>query len=266
MDKKIQKKQNNTGVKIFSTSKGINVIKSPMKAQILSLLEKNEMSFDRIVEYTGKSKSTVSEHLQALVDDKVIGYRPDPEDRRRKIFYIKSQHLGDVSPIKELEEGAEHYFAGISNYKDPFEFFRLMFRTIRVALLQEGINIDPLLHQAGMKVGDAVYKDLESKDTNEFIKNIAEFWEGNKLGRVKVRSMEPLVINAYDCWECKDLPQIGRSACAFDSGILESIFSKHFGHSVGADEVKCYAKGDDYCCFVIKEKELGKTEYKSLTS
>ena len=254
MDKKIQKKQKNTGVKLFSTPEGINVIKSPMKAQILSLLEKNEMSFDRIVEHTGKSKSTVSEHLQALVDDEIIDYRPDPEDRRRKIFYIKSRHLGDVSSINELEEGAEHYFAGLSNYKDPFEFFRLMFRTIRVALLKEGINIDPLLHQAGMKVGETVYKDLESPDTDKFVKNIAEFWERNKLGRVKIKSMEPIVINAYDCFECEDLPKIGRSACAFDSGILESIFSKHFGHGVNADEVKCYAKGDDYCCFVIKEK------------
>jgi predicted hydrocarbon binding protein len=266
MAKKNQKKQKNTGVKLFSTDEGINVIKSPMKAQILSLLEKNEMSFDRIVEHTGKSKSTVSEHLQALVDDGIIDYRPDPEDRRRKIFYIKSRHLGDVSSIKELEEGAEHYFSGMSNYKDPFEFFRLMFRTIRVALLKEGINIDPLLHQAGIKVGETVYNDLESSDTDEFVKNIAEFWEGNKLGRVKIESTEPIVINAYDCFECEDLPQIGRSACAFDSGILEAIFSKHFGHEVNADEVKCYAKGDDYCCFVIKEKELGNPDYKSLTS
>ena len=129
-----------------------------------------------------------------------------------------------------------------------------MFRTIRVALLKEGINIDPLLHQAGIKVGETVYKDLESSDRDEFIKNIAEFWERNKLGRVKIKSLDPIVINAYDCFECEDLPKIGRSACAFDSGILESIFSKHFGHGVDADEVKCYAKGDDYCCFVIKEK------------
>ncbi len=255
MDKKIQKRQKKTGVKLFSTPEGINVIKSPMKSQILSLLEKNEMSFDRIVENTGKSKSTVSEHLQALVDDGIIDFKPDPEDRRRKIFFIKSQHLGDVSPVKELEEGAELYFGGMSDYKDPFEFFRLMFRTIRVALLKEGINIDPLLHQAGIKVGETVYTDLKSQDMDKFVGNIAEFWQRNKLGRVEVESMEPLVINAFDCFECEDLPKIGRSACAFDSGLLEAIFSRHFGHAVDADEVKCYAKGDDRCCFVIKEKK-----------
>jgi predicted hydrocarbon binding protein len=253
MEKKITNKKK-TEVKLFSTPEGINVIKSPVKAQILSLLEENEMNFDRIVEHTGKSKSTVSEHLQTMVDDGIIDYKPDPEDRRKKIFFIKSRHLGDVSPITELEKGAENYFRGIPNYKDPFEFFRLMFRTMRVALLKEGINIDPLLHQAGIKVGETVYKDLESSNIDKFIKNIAEFWERNKLGRVEVKSLDPIVINAYDCFECEDLPKIGRSACAFDSGILEAIFSKYLSYDVDAEEVKCYAKGDAYCCFVIKEK------------
>jgi len=251
---KISKKNKKTDVKLFSTPEGVSVIKSPMKTQILSLLEKNEMSFDRIVEHTGRSKSTVSEHLQSLVDHGIIDYRPDPEDRRRKIFYIKSRYLGDISPIKELEEGAEKYFSGISDYRDPFEFFRLMFRTIRVALLKEGINIDPLLHQAGIKVGETVYKELEAHDINKFIENIAELWEGNKLGRVEVKSLDPLIINAYDCFECEDLPKIGRSACAFDSGVLEAIFSRYLGHDVDAEEVKCYARGDKYCCFIIKEK------------
>ncbi|MEN4006722.1 MAG: V4R domain-containing protein [Methanobacteriaceae archaeon] len=254
---KISKKNKKTDVKLFSTPEGVSVIKSPTKTQILTLLGENGMSFDRIVEHTGRSKSTVSEHLQSLVDHEIIDYRHDLKDRRRKIFYIKSRHLGDISPVKELEEGAEKYFSGISDYRDPFEFFRLMFRTIRIALLKEGINIDPLLHQAGIKVGEAVYKGVEAHDINKFIQNIAEFWECNKLGRIEVKSLDPLIINAYDCFECEDLPKIGRSACAFDSGVLEAIFSRYFGHDVDAEEVKCYAMGDKYCSFVIKEKNTG---------
>jgi len=251
---KISKKNKKVSAKLFSTPEGVSVIKSLIKTQILSLLEEKEMGFNRIVEHTGRSKSTVSEHLQSMVDHGIIDYRPDPEDRRRKIFYIKSRYLGDISSVKELEKGAEKYFSGISDYRDPFEFFRLMFKTIRVALLKEGINIDPLLHQAGIKVGETVYKELESHDIDKFLENIAEFWEGNKLGRIEVKSRKPLIINAYNCFECEDLPKIGRSACAFDSGVLEAIFSMYFGHGVDAEEVKCYAMGDKYCCFVIKEK------------
>ncbi len=225
-----------------------------MKAQIISLLKKNEMSFDKIVEETSKSKSTISEHLKSLVDDDVVGEKVDPEDARKKIFYIKSRYLGGVSTQKELQENKLDLSFPLSDYKNPFEFYRLLFRTIRVELLKEGINIEPMLHKAGINIGETVYKELQAEDLNKFIQNIAQFWENNKLGRIEVESVEPLVINAYDCFECEDLPKIGRSACAFDSGVLEAIFSKYFGYHVGAQEIKCYAKGDEYCSFVIKQK------------
>ena len=252
--KKVEKGEQKTNVEFFSTDNGINIIKSPMKAEIVSLLKDNEMNFYRIVEHTGKSKSTVSEHLQALVDEGIIGEKPDPKDRRRKIFYIKSRYLGGVSTQKELDEKKIDLSFTLSDYKNPFEFYRLLFRTIRVALLKEGINIDPLLHDAGISIGKTLYTDLKAEKLDKFVENIAEFWESNKLGRIEVKSVDPLVINAYDCFECEDLPKIGRSACAFDSGILKAIFTEYFGHEVWVDEVKCYAKGDEYCCFVIKQK------------
>ena len=249
--KKIEEKKSN--IELFSTKKGLNIIKSPMKTKIIELRKENEMSFDKIVEKTNKSKSTVSEHLKALVDQDIIDQKPDQKDRRKKIFYLKSRYLGDVSTKKELDENKFDLSFSISDYKNPFEFYRLLFRTIRVELLKEGINIEPLLHNAGIKIGKTLYNDLKAEELEKFIDNIAEFWESNKLGRIEVKSLEPVVLNAYDCFECEDLPKIGRSACAFDSGVLEAIFSKYFGHKVGAEEVKCYAKGDDYCCFVIKD-------------
>ena len=55
------------------------------------------------------------------------------------------------------------------------------------------------------------------------MEKIAHFWKKNKLGNIKVEKIEPLTLRAYDCFECEDLPKIGKSACAFDSGILRSI-------------------------------------------
>ena len=51
----------------------------------------------------------------------------------------------------------------VVNSSDPFEFFRFIFRTIRVALMEEGFNIDPILHNAGIKVGLAYYNKLQMK-------------------------------------------------------------------------------------------------------
>jgi len=127
-----------------------------------------------------------------------------------------------------------------------------MFRAIRVALLDEGINIDPILHNAGVKVGQTFYKKLKGHNVNEITQNIVAFWETNKLGNIQIKSTNPIIIQAYDCFECEDLPQLGRPACAFDSGLLEGVFSKYYGHNVEAEETKCYAQGDDFCQFIIK--------------
>jgi len=241
-------------IKLFSSTTGINVINSPIKSKILSLLRNGGLNGSDIVLLTSKSKSTISTHLKDLINAGIIDYKPDPNDGRRKIFYIKSRYLGELSQELELENDMDEYlYNQIANSNDPFKFFRFLFRTIRVALMQEGVNIDPILHNAGFKVGETFYNQLKNPKTHELAENVAVFWETHKLGRIEVENMIPLTIRAYDCFECEDLPQIGRSACAFDSGILEAIFSNHFESEVNVEEIKCYAKGDNYCSFIIKK-------------
>lgn len=240
-------------VKIFSTKSGINIIQSPIKAQILSLLKEGGMSGSQIVASTMRSKSTISAHLQDLEDAGIIDWVIDPEDRRKKIYYINSRFLGDVSSEKIVEDELDEYLQEqILESDDPLKFFRYMFRAIRVSLLDEGINIDPILRNAGFKVGNTFFKKIKHHDINKFVDNIVKFWESNQLGKVEVKSTDPIIILAYDCFECEDLPQIGRPVCAFDSGVLEAFFTRFYRAHVDVEEVKCYAQGDDYCQFMVK--------------
>ena len=242
-------------VKIFSTKSGINIIQSPIKAQILSLLKEGGMSGSQIVASTMRSKSTISAHLQDLEDAGIIDWVIDPEDRRKKIYYINSRFLGDVSSEKIIEDEVDHYLQEqILESNDPLKFFRFMFRAIRVSLMDEGINIDPILRNAGFKVGETFFKKIKNPNINKFIENIAKFWEANQLGKVEIKSTDPIIIQAYDCFECEDLPQIGRPVCAFDSGILEAFFTQFYHEHVDVEEVKCYAQGDDYCQFMVKTR------------
>ncbi len=245
--------ENKSHIKIFSTRDGVNIIQSPIKAQILSILKEGGRSGSQIVSSTKRSKSTISAHLQDLEDASIIDWIIDPDDRRRKIYFINSKFLGDVSPSHEIEDNMtstlEEY---LIQSNDPLEFFRYMFRTIRVALLDEGINIDPILHNAGIKVGKTFYKKLKSESLIELIQNVTSFWETNNLGNIEIKSVKPLIIQANDCFECEYLPKLGRPACTFDSGLLKGIFSNFFEQEVEIEETKCYAQGDDCCQFLIK--------------
>ena len=56
-------KFNNTKIKIYATTKGIKIVDSPIKIQILNILD-GQVSEIEIVKQTGKSKSTISVHLK----------------------------------------------------------------------------------------------------------------------------------------------------------------------------------------------------------
>ncbi|WP_321507531.1 V4R domain-containing protein [uncultured Methanoregula sp.] len=239
-------------VGLFSTKYGIRTVVSPTRVQILSLLSKTELPFDEIVKKMDKAKSTVSIHLRGLEQAGIIGGKTDPNDSRRKIFFFRSQFIGGLATKKPVicDDNNEFLTRQVSD-TDPFRFYRLMFRTIRVSLLTEGINIDPVLRKAGCDVGERVYPVISAPDLASFLKKTAKFWKTNSLGLIKIESMAPLVLVVYDCFECGSLPQLGRPACAFDSGILEAVFSRHFKKRQQVTETACFAMGDDHCRFVI---------------
>lgn len=240
-------------IELFSTPEGLYVIASPIRIKILSLLREKERKFDEIVELSGKAKSTISEHLKKLSEEGVIDSRPDPQDARKKIFSIKSAYLGELSREKLFKEDLKKYVQSyLESDGSPFEFFRLLFQTIRVSLIRQGISIDPVLHESGVSVGETLYPTLENTQDEQFMDNITRFWETHQLGRVEVKSKDPLVINVYDCFECKGLPYLGKAACAFDTGLLKALFSAHYQKPRKVTETKCYATGDDYCRFIIE--------------
>ena len=88
---------------LFATEDGIRTVESPVRSKILAVLGGRELSFQEIVQSTQKAKSTVSAHLRALLKEGIIGEKPDLADSRRKIFYIRSRFLGEISPETDMQ-------------------------------------------------------------------------------------------------------------------------------------------------------------------
>ncbi len=238
---------------LFATEDGIRTVESPVRSKILAVLGGRELSFQEIVRSTQKAKSTVSAHLRALLKEGIIGEKPDLADSRRKIFYIRSRFLGEISPdttCKDDDPG--HMVAAFLEGNDPSTFYKMMFRTIRVSLMSKGINIDPILREAGFRMGQGLYAVVGSPDLSVLLDKTVKFWKEHNLGQIVVENRSPVTLIVYDCFECDDLPYLGRPACAFDAGILEAVFSGHFKAEHMATELRCYAMGDDHCKFVIR--------------
>ena len=243
-------------IQIFSNPDdniGVNVIKSPVKLTILEMLRDHDMEFEEIVNNTGKSKSTISVHLKSLRENGVISYRLHPIDNRKKIFYLNSKYIGsvDVSEPKEIEETQADYL--IKNIVEvDAEFSTLLFHTLKAMLIQEGINIDPILQSTGNSLGRSIFDKLYDDDLNVFMDNIADFWQRKGLGRITFTIGQVIRVTTYDCFECELLPKTGKPACYLDTGILEGLFTEFFNLPVSVIETQCYTMGDEKCVFEIE--------------
>ena len=247
-------------IQIFSNldeNIGVNVVKSPVKLTILEMLKNSEMDFEEIVSNTGRSKSTISAHLKSLRENGIVSYRLHPDDNRKKIFYINSKYLASVniSEPKEIKETQTDYL--IKNLIDnDAEFSTLLFHTLKSMLIQEGINIDPILQSTGVNIGKSVFSELYDDDINNFMDNLADFWQKKGLGRLTYDMGQIIKITTYDCFECKLLPKTGKPACFLDTGIFEGLFSEFFNIPVSVVETQCYTMGDEKCVFEIEPKTV----------
>lgn len=247
-------------IQIFSNPEknvGVNVVKSPVKLTILEMLRVSEMEFDEIVSNTGKSKSTISVHLKSLRESGIVSFKLHPDDNRRKIFYLNSKYLGSVNPSEqqEIEETQKDYL--IDNIvKDDDDFTVLLFHTLRSMLIQEGINIDPILQATGLRIGNALFDSVYDDDLEVFLQNIADFWETKGLGKLSFEIGNVIKVTSYDCFECQLLPKTGKPACFLDSGIFEALFSEYFNLPVSVIEIQCYTMGDGKCVFEVEPQPL----------
>ena len=243
-------------VQIFSNINeniGVNVIKSPVKLTILEMLRDSEMEFDEIVNNTGKSKSTVSVHLKGLREKGIISYRVHPVDNRKKIFYLNSKYLGSVniSEPKDIEETKSDYLLEHIVEEDA-EFSTLLFHTLKAMLIQEGVNIDPILQLTGNSIGRSIFPKMYDDDLDVFMENIADFWQRKGLGKVTFEVGQIIKITTYDCFECGLLPKTGKPACFLDTGIFEGLFTEFFNLPVSVIETQCYTMGDEKCVFEVE--------------
>jgi predicted hydrocarbon binding protein len=247
-----KKTEEHKPIELFSTAGGIRAVDSPVRVKIITMLKEREMPFEEIVEGTCRAKSTISVHLNDMAQEGIISSRLDPDDRRKKVFFINSGYIGGLLRDQILVDDIHDLFSR-KGVPDVPDFFKIMFRMIRVELYVQGINVDPVLSDAGYKVGRALYEQIGSPDIDELLGRLSMFWSGHRLGRIEVVSRSPLTIYVYDCFECQELPLLGRPACAFDLGMLRAIFFAHLGEERDIEETECYAMGHDHCCFIIAD-------------
>jgi len=241
---------NNTKIKIFSTNKGIKIVDSPIRIQILNMLD-GQVSEADIVNKTGKSKSTISVHLKNLIDEGIISFKSHPMDRRSKLFYILADYIGEIYPDKIIYKSPDIE----SDINNQEQLYNELFRQYKSILLVHGLQLEPLEVETGKKIGKEIYLSFEFETFDELLNLIIEKFEELSLGHIKISSDKPLILKNNNCHECKNL-QYNMPMCNITKGILKGIFEEYYEKTVFVEEVECTSKYDDCCTFIIETADI----------
>ncbi len=232
----------------------IDIIKSPMKYELLDLLRHDEMNFEDIVKNTSKSKASVSMHLRDLRKEGIVNYKADPEDNRKKIFYLNSEYLGsiDSNRIKKAEKEQTKLLIDEFIQNGEIDFVILLTHTFKSLLLEFGMDISPVLQKVGNYIGKYLYEQLKDDDLDVFIKNISDYWHENDLGKLSFNIDNHIEITCFDCFEAKYGAKLGLPSCFLEKGMFEELFKSFFNFDLKITETKCYSMGDDRCVYEIE--------------
>ncbi len=244
---------NEPPTKIFSTENGIVALNSPVKLKILEFLRKETKSFDELVVEIGKAKSTISVHLDDLQKMNLIEEKSYPEDKRKKYYIMNSFYLAcSEIPMRN------HYNSNIGYIQCSGEngnsFITHLFHTVRFGMEAYGFDPKPIMKRLGKDVGTSIGQGFISKDHNGLLEELSEFWKDKKLGNMQIcRESDPAVI-VTNCYHCSKMPDVGKTLCSMDEGIIEAVFLSRLNLKYNVKETECYGTGHKHCKFVLEKK------------
>jgi predicted hydrocarbon binding protein len=233
----------------FYNQKGLIAIGSPVKLQILNLLREEPRSFDEIVKFTAKAKSTISVHLNNLRSCELVEENFDPRDRRRKIYSLTSRYMGCSQ-----EPFIEHYrnlleMAPASG-KDRACFAEILLQALYFGFEAYGIDNAPVVKTIGNDLGRSISSLFESKTPDELLAEIAGFLEFH--GRCRVSALVDLpALQIEDNFRAKSMQVIGKPFCTLREGIIEGILNGKLEKDYRVTETECYGTGHEHCLFKI---------------
>lgn len=241
-------------LEIYSLNGVITTVRNPIRSSILHMLsKKGASSFVDIQNMVGLSKSTTSGYITSLVTSGLVKEIQCPNDGRKKAYVLSATPIGDVEPTNtalSTSEFREVIRQAYTNY-DKLDYRSIIPHIIKVALMEAGVKIDPIIGRGGEILGETIAPYLVSDTIDRTLENISEFWSHNGLGEIKIKSLRPLQLEVYKCYECMILPKGKGTACVISQGILTALFSAFYHQKVLVTETQCMTQGFECCSFDV---------------
>ncbi len=245
--------ENDRTTVILSTQRGMIALDSPVKLKILEILENGTASFDELVEKSMKAKSTISVHLNDLKELDLIREKTFPNDKRKKFFVLNAIYLAYSQAPLNNHYNIQMDCISISNGNS---FKEKLFCTLRYGMEAYGIDPTPILKTLGNSIGERIGPELKSRSFGGILEELSVFWAEHELGEMNLLKGDQTGISVIDCYNCGKMPDVGKTLCSMDEGIIEGVLSSKLKSEFRVKEIECYGTGHDNCKFIIEKVEF----------
>ncbi len=192
-------------------------------------------------------------HLHDLEKLNLIQEKSFPNDKRKKYFVSNAIYLAySQPPLREQLMDNTPILNG-GSLKERF------FCTFRYGMEAYGINPRPILKRLGFGLGVKIGQELESDNRDGVLEELPLFWKMHELGDMTIAKGKRIEISVINCYNCGKMPNVGKTLCSMDEGIIEGILQSKLQRECRVDEIECYGTGHNNCRFIVEEK---KTENK----
>jgi len=85
------------------------------------------------------------------------------------------------------------------------------------------------------------------------VDDIAKVLLDQRIGIVDVvkESSNRMRVHVYEYMTCSGIPNIGRTVCHFEGGVIAGILTRLMGSEARAIETHCWGKGNRFCGFDV---------------
>ena len=238
---------------LYNTDNGIVIITNGVRVRILDELSKRNLSLTELVDLTGKAQSTLSVHLESMVNDGVIKSREDPEDNRRKIYSISSLRVAETkTPDSESFEKAREIFADMVDYPDKIGNYMIYF--LYTIMDSRGLSVGPLAEIIGSIHAQAIGGKIQKGPIEDVVDQIRKYYTFANMGKVTIYSFNPLTLIVDSEFKLSKgaAETMGRYPVGYFSKALEIVYGTPF--ELSSSEV--FGSENNYFRFVLDYKSL----------
>lgn len=241
----------NEDFQLYYTRNGLVQISGEIRRSILAELHKGDMTLTDLSRSIGKAQSTLSVHLDRMVEDGLIAVKDDPNDSRRKVYSIVSVMLANSK--ESSEESMHNAMSMLSKVvHDPEQVSKALPRFIFMGFDGLGLSFGPMAKLLGAIHAVALDGSLTGETIEDTVSNARSYFGKIGLGEVTIFSLKPMTIIIKDDEPFTEgiAQTIGGYAIGFFCKILEDATGNQY--DVVSSEI--FGSESNYFKFTVEPK------------